>query len=313
MKIYVLIIFIILLFILVLVGAFIVYRYVPLSKNGNGNKNSPSPIPINNVSESGPPPIGQIIKKFRPLKETYTIKQGDYNYPIARNDIKHPNKFISNVEEKQYYNFPIFTKTGYKCLKLPNKLRTKLTQEWLKNRNKSKPEDKSNNLEKYVHNKNRSNPQDSTNASFMVDIDPNLSKDIEKWIVKELNKWTKINDKLEHTSTYGPREYKTDSQLEMHLDRPETHILSAIIHVGRILNDENKENWSLSIQNRIIPKSDIYFDSDCDVILYESSTLMHGRPEKFKGNSFCNMFMHWKPRNWDKKYKKLISKNVQKY
>ena len=35
-----------------------------------------------------------------------------------------------------------------------------------------------------------------------------------------------------------------------------------------------------------------------DLVLYESATIFHGRPIPFRGNSFVNLFIHFKTNDW---------------
>ena len=53
---------------------------------------------------------------------------------ISDSNIPKP-KLVTEKEYKQYYNFPFFTEKGYKRIKLPPNLRTRLTNMWKENRN----------------------------------------------------------------------------------------------------------------------------------------------------------------------------------
>jgi hypothetical protein len=92
---------------------------------------------------------------------------------------------------------------------------------------------------------------------------------------------------------YGIRTYRRDSSLKMHCDRPQTHVISAIIHV----EDDSEESWPLKIVDNYYREHDIYFEEG-DLVMYESSRCMHGRPTKYKGNRWSNMYIHYSPDNW---------------
>ena len=45
-----------------------------------------------------------------------------------------------------------------------------------------------------------------------------------------------------------------------------------------------------------------------DLVLYESATIFHGRPIPFRGNSFVNLFVHFKTDDWIEVEQKLRDK-----
>lgn len=203
--------------------------------------------------------------------------------------VKRTPSFVNPIEIRQWNEFPIFTKPGYKGLKLPLDLRRRLTYAWLDNRKElMKPETVN---PQYISKGGSDNP---TFFMPLSSIDPKLVQDLEKFVESELKKWTNVQ-KLKHTATYGIREYTDGAILSNHVDRFDTHILSAIIHVGSILP---REDWALLVQNRDTSPTEVIFNRDVDVVLYESATLIHGRPKPFQGDVYANMFVHFAPVNW---------------
>jgi len=226
-------------------------------------------------------------------KDNFNIKNNKY---YIKNNYKIPRpKLLSDIEYKQYDNFPIFSKHGIKILKLPSALRLKLTNMWLTNRKDRQLEEIDENTAKYVVTRAGKSP------IYLVNIDNNIKKELEKFVLDELIKWLDIKN-LKHTASYGIREYTSDSFLTNHVDKYDTHILSAIINVGQIDIDEP---WALTVQNRLLKPRDIIFDKGFDVALYESSTLVHGRPKPLKGKVYANFFIHYAPSNWTEQVKKL--------
>ena len=207
-------------------------------------------------------------------------------------------KLVSEMEKKQYYKFPHFTQEGIKLLKLPPKIRRKLTDIWLDNRHMRSVENM-NDLKDYIKNINDKPP---TYVLPLESQDGQLYKDINNFVLDELKKWTEINN-LVHKSTYGIREYTDGAILENHLDRHDTHILSAIVNCGSI---NMRRPWYLEIQNRVMAPKNIEFKEGYDVILYESSSLVHGRPTPLEGEIFANLFIHYAPSDWNEKVKKLV-------
>jgi len=204
---------------------------------------------------------------------------------------------LTEEQYKSYSKFPLFTATGYKTLSLPPPLRSRLTSVWKNNRHDAIKESKDG-LGEYIVNTN-------TDPSYLLnlaDINSNLKQELEEFILDELNKWTGIRN-LVHTASYGIREYADGTILKSHTDRATTHVLSAIIHVGSI---GIRKPWALTVENRHMRPRDIFFDGTFDIILYESSTLVHGRPAPFEGSCLANMFIHAAPSDWAEQLKNII-------
>ena len=94
---------------------------------------------------------------------------------------------------------------------------------------------------------------------------------------------------------YGLRIYRNESTLNMHLDRCETHVISAILHVG---HDEDSEPWPLVIEGFDGTTNEVTLESG-DMLLYESSKAAHGRPKPFNGSWYSSLFIHYYPVDWD--------------
>jgi len=207
-----------------------------------------------------------------------------YNLPYTR----HIPVLITDMERTQYERFPLFTQEGYMLGKLPSHLRKRLTDHWMSERKYRKKELIDDHTAKYIVAKKNKHP------AFMVAMNSKLQRDLEAFILDELIKWTSLNN-LVHTATYGIREYTDGAILSPHVDRPETHVLSAIIHVGSI---GMREPWALEVYNRELPVRNIEFNQSYDFVLYESSSLVHGRPLPLHGDIYANLFIHYAPDDW---------------
>lgn len=204
---------------------------------------------------------------------------------------KHPRPtpdLITEMERTQYQRFPLFTREGYRPGKLPVHLRKRLTDHWMGERKYREEEKIDEHTAKYIVAKKSRHP------AFMVGMDPNLQRDLEEFVLDELIEWTRLEN-LVHTATYGIREYTDGAVLSPHVDRHETHILSAIIHVGSI---GMREPWALEVYNRELPVGNVEFSPSCDFVLYESSSLVHGRPIPLQADIFANLFIHYAPDDW---------------
>ena len=108
-----------------------------------------------------------------------------------------------------------------------------------------------------------------------------------------LVKWIEYKTQLVHTATYGIRKYLRGSHLANYYDKKNTHVISAIIH----LDDVSDKPWNLYIEDHHFRPHNVTMEYG-DIVLYESTTCLHGRPEPFEGDSHCNMYVHFKPEKW---------------
>jgi len=108
-----------------------------------------------------------------------------------------------------------------------------------------------------------------------------------------LTKWIEYKAPLADTATYGIRKYLRGSHLANQYDKKETHALSAIIH----LDDVSDKPWNLYIEDHHFRPHRVTMEYG-DIVLYESATCLHGRPEPFEGLAHCTLHIHFKPEQW---------------
>lgn len=101
--------------------------------------------------------------------------------------------------------------------------------------------------------------------------------------------WT--NRKLRPTYVYGIRTYHDGAILKVHVDRPTTHMVSAIINIDQKV----RKPWPLLIQGEAgdLQAWKQVFLAPGEVLLYEGHRLAHGRPNAFEGDFFANVFVHY--------------------
>jgi hypothetical protein len=97
-----------------------------------------------------------------------------------------------------------------------------------------------------------------------------------------------VGMKLEPQVGFGLRVYRNQSQLLMHIDNPRTHIVSSILHVG------SDKDWPLAIQDYEGNTIQVHLRPG-DMLLYESSRILHGRPHVFDGEWYSSLFLHYRP------------------
>lgn len=102
---------------------------------------------------------------------------------------------------------------------------------------------------------------------------------------------------LRHTATFGARVYSRGSMLINHFDRSTTHIASAVLQIGQTCDEGG--GWPLEV---LIPKEndsefealEVYLQPG-EMVLYEGARIKHGRPMRFRGTNFTNIFTHFAP------------------
>lgn len=102
-------------------------------------------------------------------------------------------------------------------------------------------------------------------------------------------KWSGVG--LTGTSVYGVRRYKNNAWLSEHVDQMATHVISAILNVG-----QKGEPWPLFIMDHEDHMNRVFLEPG-QMVWYESARLRHGRPKRFKGEFFDNVFVHFKPKD----------------
>lgn len=125
----------------------------------------------------------------------------------------------------------------------------------------------------------------------------NLDDELKYRLLNELKPiheaWT--NTTLLGNNAYGLRVYRNESNLNMHVDQKETHIISSILHVD---HDPNGDPWPIVIEDFQGNLNEVHLESG-DMLLYESSKCYHGRPKKFNGRWYSSVFIHYYPYDWD--------------
>uniref|UniRef100_A0A7S4MID0 Fe2OG dioxygenase domain-containing protein n=2 Tax=Odontella aurita TaxID=265563 RepID=A0A7S4MID0_9STRA len=96
---------------------------------------------------------------------------------------------------------------------------------------------------------------------------------------------------LKGTTAYGLRAYRNGSNLLMHVDKPQTHIISCILHID---HSEDSEPWPIFIEDFKGNTNEVVLESG-DMLFYESSKCLHGRPRNFTGSWYSSIFVHYHP------------------
>lgn len=113
--------------------------------------------------------------------------------------------------------------------------------------------------------------------------------------------WSGIE--LTPATAYGFRLYQNQSQLTMHVDKMQTHIISFIYHID---SDAN-EPWPIVIEDFHGVTHEVTLTPG-DLLFYESSKCFHGRPRRLNGRYYSSLFVHYYPKHgWRERDHKMES------
>lgn len=102
-----------------------------------------------------------------------------------------------------------------------------------------------------------------------------------------MQEWT--GQELTQCSLYGVRVYTEGAMLATHVDRMPL-VSSAIINVDQDLD----EPWPIEVYAHDGKAYNITMEPG-DMVLYESHSVLHGRPFPLKGRHYANLFVHFEP------------------
>jgi len=117
---------------------------------------------------------------------------------------------------------------------------------------------------------------------------------VQKEMKRILEWWTQT--KLEHTATFGVRVYHRHAMLVNHVDRIDTHVASAVLQIAQETDPDS--GWPLEVIRTDGTVCEVYLQPG-QMVLYEGARVSHGRPMRFKGESFANIFSHFRPIGWN--------------
>lgn len=106
--------------------------------------------------------------------------------------------------------------------------------------------------------------------------------------------WT--GQELEHCNMYGIRVYTEGSIVNPHVDRF-PFVMSAIINVAQDVD----EDWPMEFIGHDGKAINITMQPG-DMVLFESHSVLHGRPFPLKGKYYANIFVHFEPTGHSMKY-----------
>jgi hypothetical protein len=124
--------------------------------------------------------------------------------------------------------------------------------------------------------------------------------DLTQRVLHELQHYveTWANVPLTPEVAYGFRLYRNNSRLHMHVDKPQTHVISFILHID---SSDDAEPWPILIEDLQGNTHEVILTSG-DMVFYESSKVFHGRPHTFKGSWYSSIFVHFYPTGYQETF-----------
>ena len=125
-------------------------------------------------------------------------------------------------------------------------------------------------------------------AVYLQDEDFNAQ--LSRKLQPMLEDWSSMA--LCHSACYGVRVYQRGTYLYSHVDRTETHIISAAVCVDHSLDSR----WPLFIEDIDGKPHQVDLEPG-ELVFYEGARLRHGRPYPLDGDYYAGIFVHYVPRD----------------
>jgi len=122
---------------------------------------------------------------------------------------------------------------------------------------------------------------------------PQLNRKVLRTLKSMHEEWAGVP--LVEEVSYGLRVYRNNSNLLMHVDKSVTHVISSILHID---HSADSEPWPIVIEDLQGNTNEVVLKSG-DMLFYESSKCLHGRPRVFNGSWYSSIFTHYSPLGWD--------------
>jgi prolyl 4-hydroxylase len=201
-------------------------------------------------------------------------------------------------QPKSMYNY---TKIGFKKIEAPIELYKLLKDFWHTNKHRAE-------IEEWGDANTYSNNWES--QSLLLSVDETtlrgggvmLQNKIWDSARDILSEWT--GQDLTPCSLYGIRVYTEGAILAPHVDRLPL-VSSAIINVDQDVD----EAWPLEVYGHDGRAYNVTMDAG-DMVLYESHSVIHGRPFPLKGRYMANIFIHFEPTGHTLRHHPDTVKNV---
>jgi len=200
------------------------------------------------------------------------------------------NLMAMNKEQPNWV--PAFTETGFEKVDIPEKVFKALKSEQERLKPSMIQESCAKgviNCEEIIDNADlKESSLRTLKKTFLMNPSTKVQNMMREELLPLAEEWSGVT--LEHTSTYGIRRYTNGSWLTSHVDKFNTHVISAILNIDQKVS----EDWPLYIKDNN-GEDHAVFIKPGQMLWYESARLVHGRPKPLNGEYFDNIFIHYKP------------------
>lgn len=198
------------------------------------------------------------------------------------NRCRRQEKARIDMSSRQPQSMVNYTKNGFAKIRAPDTVFRLLKEFWDKNRDRGTPE---------IWSAGRIHVNYWEKPTIMVSVeDKNLDgggADLKKRVWRAardtISEWT--GQQLVECSMYGVRIYQEGAMLSTHVDRLPL-VSSAIINVDQDVD----EPWPLEVIGHDGKAYNVTMEPG-DMVLYESHSILHGRPFPLKGRFMANIFV----------------------
>mmetsp|Transcript_6624 Transcript_6624/g.19438 ORF Transcript_6624/g.19438 Transcript_6624/m.19438 type:complete len:472 (+) Transcript_6624:95-1510(+) len=177
-----------------------------------------------------------------------------------------------------------FTETGFLKIRAPDNVIRLINDFWETNKEHAKQEEWSH---ANIHTNHWKAPTDFVDVYDEELGGWELSEAISEAAKTTIEEWTGMRQVP--TSVYGVRVYKEGAVLSPHCDRMPL-ISSAIVNVAQDVD----EDWPIEVYSHNGTAYNITMKPG-DMVLYESGSIIHGRPFPLIGRFYANIFIHFEP------------------
>jgi len=194
---------------------------------------------------------------------------------------------------------PAFSRTaaGYLVMKIPDPLYKVIQQAYGKGRKVKEPPPGMYYSNSYEGEKDRQ--WEIVSLDFMLPVREFVSD----YMARVQAWWVDHKYKLKHEATYGIRVYKDQAMLINHRDTTQSHLISAVLQVAQ---ECGEDGWPLMVEDAArsggtmatSEYKEVYLQPGY-MVLYEGARYYHGRPRRFTGKNFANIFTHFRPYAWN--------------
>jgi len=199
---------------------------------------------------------------------------------------RHNDESRVDMNFRQPKSMVNYTTTGYTKIKAPEKVFNLIKDFWEANKHDQSTENWSP-TNTYVNHWDAEFKMVSIENKRLQGGGPILKQAVWNAARDTISEWT--GQQLAECSLYGVRVYKTGAVLAPHVDRLPL-VSSAIINVDQDVD----EPWPLEVIGHDGRATNITMEPG-DLVLYESHSVIHGRPFPLKGKFMANIFVHFEP------------------